>query len=134
MNQYKIAERSAFSSVKKIKRYSAETKKNAVMDYLSGNYSLSDVVIKYDISCKEVLGKWVRLYKNGIELKDSRNECSYDECSDDPKTNQYNKYSAEVKINACKDFLSKLYTIREICEKYGIYFYEKNHDSPRLRR
>lgn len=129
MNQYKLAGRNAFSSVKRLKRYSAETKKNAVMDYLSGNYSLSDLVIKYDISCKEVLGKWVRLYKNGIELNDSRNECS-----DEPKTNQYNKYSAEVKINACKDFLSKLYTIREICEKYGIYFYEKNNDSPRLRK
>ena len=35
------------------------------------------------------------------------------------------KYSAEIKIAACKDYLSGQFSHREICEKYGIYFNSK---------
>ena len=39
------------------------------------------------------------------------------------------KYSAELKIAACEDFLSGEYSLKEVCEKYGIHFNEKECSS-----
>ena len=39
------------------------------------------------------------------------------------------KYSAELKIAACKDYLSGKLSEKEICEKYGIKFNVKNYRS-----
>ena len=39
------------------------------------------------------------------------------------------KYSAEIKILACKEFISGKLTHREICEKYDICFYSKGCNS-----
>ena len=39
------------------------------------------------------------------------------------------KYSAELKIAACEDYLSGKFSNREICEKYGIHFNERKHTS-----
>lgn len=39
------------------------------------------------------------------------------------------KYPAELKIAACKDYLSGELTHREICEKYGIHFNSKKSQS-----
>ena len=43
------------------------------------------------------------------------------------------KYSAELKIAACKDFLSGELSLAEVCEKYGIY-YDAKECSSRLRK
>ena len=39
------------------------------------------------------------------------------------------KYTAEIKINACKDYLSGKYSHIEVCEKYGIRYNPNNHHS-----
>ena len=39
------------------------------------------------------------------------------------------KYSAKLKIAACEEYLSGEFSNKEICEKYGIYFNEKRHNS-----
>lgn len=39
------------------------------------------------------------------------------------------KYPAELKIAACKDFLSGEYSLKEVCEKYDIHFNEKECQS-----
>ena len=39
------------------------------------------------------------------------------------------KYSAKLKITACKEYLLGKFSNKEICEKYGIYFNEKRHNS-----
>lgn len=36
------------------------------------------------------------------------------------------KYSAEIKIAACQDYISGIFTRKEICEKYDIYYNTKN--------
>ena len=43
------------------------------------------------------------------------------------------KYSAELKIAACEDFLSGELTLKEVCEKYGIHFNAKECSS-KLRK
>ena len=39
------------------------------------------------------------------------------------------KYSVELKIAACKDFLSGEFSLSEVCEKYGIYYNPKEWSS-----
>jgi transposase len=51
------------------KRYSKEVKTAAVLDYLSGNYSMAEIVRKYEISGKSVLEKWIKNYNDHRELK-----------------------------------------------------------------
>ncbi len=43
------------------------------------------------------------------------------------------KYSAELKIAACKDFLSGALSFIEVCEKYGIH-YDKKKGATELRK
>lgn len=42
------------------------------------------------------------------------------------------KFSPELKIHACKDFLSGKYSAAQVCSKYGITYNEKNHSSSSL--
>lgn len=42
------------------------------------------------------------------------------------------KFSPEIKIHACEDFLSGKYTSSQVCEKYGITYNEKNCSSTSL--
>jgi transposase len=53
------------------KLYSKELKEAAVRDYLSGEYSLHEVIRKYDISTTSTLRKWIKKYNSHRELKDS---------------------------------------------------------------
>ena len=39
------------------------------------------------------------------------------------------KYTAELKVAACKDFLSGNFSLVEVCEKYGIHYNPKEYSS-----
>jgi transposase len=54
------------------RRYSKEVKMAAVLDYLSGNYSQYEIVRKYEISSRSVLGKWIKNYNDHRELKETQ--------------------------------------------------------------
>lgn len=51
------------------KKYSKELKELAVRDYISGEYSLREVVHKYEITGKSVLQKWINKYNSHREIK-----------------------------------------------------------------
>lgn len=51
------------------KRYPADLKLNAVLDYLENGYSLRKCCDKYNISSREVLRQWIRLYTSGKSFK-----------------------------------------------------------------
>src|SRR5690606_11163788 len=53
------------------KTYSKELKQEAVIDYLSGKYSLKEIVHMYEISSKSVLHSWIKHYNSHRELKDT---------------------------------------------------------------
>jgi|SRR5699024_2195702 len=52
----------------KKKKYSRELKIAAIKDYESGNYSLRDVVGKYEISDTHVLRQWIKKYNGHSEI------------------------------------------------------------------
>ena len=60
----------AFTRPKENQSYSAELKRTAVLDYLSGGGSYVDVAIKYNIRSKSQLKRWVLKYNANRELKD----------------------------------------------------------------
>lgn len=50
-------------------RHTEELKLAAVTDYLSGNYSQMEIILKYKISDKSVLKRWIKLYNGHSQLK-----------------------------------------------------------------
>jgi transposase len=54
------------------KGYSNEVKTAAVLDYLSGTYSLTEIIRKYEISSDSVLRKWIKHYNDHRELKETK--------------------------------------------------------------
>lgn len=54
------------------KRYSKEVKMAAVLDYLSGDYSQSEIVRKYEISSGSVLRQWIKIYNDHRGLKEMK--------------------------------------------------------------
>lgn len=55
----------------KNKRYPDELKKNAVEDYLTGNYSKYEILTKYGISGRKVFNSWIKKYNSHSEVNDS---------------------------------------------------------------
>lgn len=53
------------------KKYSKELKLQAVMDYLSGKFSLREVSKKYEIRSESTLRKWIKKYNGHSDLKDT---------------------------------------------------------------
>lgn len=53
------------------KQYSKELKEAAVKEYLSGEYSLNEIVERYEISSLSVLQRWINKYNSHRELKDT---------------------------------------------------------------
>ncbi|WLD93110.1 transposase [Alkalihalobacillus sp. AL-G] len=51
--------------------YSKELKEAAVRDYLSGDFSLPEIVRKYEISGDYILRQWITKYNSHRKLKDT---------------------------------------------------------------
>lgn len=54
------------------KRYSKELKMAAVLDYLSGDYSETEIIRKYEISSDSVLNRWIKHYNLHRDLKETK--------------------------------------------------------------
>lgn len=60
---------------RKNRKYSAETRNNAVLDYISGKGSQAEICSKYRIKSKSILRKWISWYNSGKDFKErSRSE------------------------------------------------------------
>ncbi|SDD71926.1 helix-turn-helix domain-containing protein [Sporomusa acidovorans] len=46
------------------RHYTSETKRKAVVEYLSGGGSQRDICLKYDISNRQMLQKWIKRYNS----------------------------------------------------------------------
>ena len=70
VHQYDKYGNSAFWPKKRNKAYTKEFKEAVVREYLSGEGSLEDLVLKYDILSPETLRRWIISYNSHEELKD----------------------------------------------------------------
>lgn len=73
---YKSLGMSGLMTTSTNKGYSEQQKSNAVSDYLSGNYSQSEVCEKYGIRSRNSLCKWILKYNGheGIKSSETRRE------------------------------------------------------------
>jgi transposase len=61
---YKTRGAAGLAPSTKNRHYSHETKRQAVLEYLSGVGSQRDICLKYDISNRQMLQKWIRRYNS----------------------------------------------------------------------
>lgn len=70
ISKYEVNGISAFARGTGNASYSQEFKMRCVKAYLDGEDSVDDIVAKYNISCREVLRRWIKRYNANKELKD----------------------------------------------------------------
>lgn len=70
VNKYKSFGENAFNVSYSNAAYTKEFKKQVVLDYLNGEGSYTDLMIKYNIPANSTIEKWVKDYNSYIELKD----------------------------------------------------------------
>ncbi|MCR4606177.1 MAG: helix-turn-helix domain-containing protein [Oscillospiraceae bacterium] len=70
VHKYKEQGAEAFATGQSNKRYSKEFKTQCVEAVIRGEGSVDDIVAKNNISGREVLRSWIKLYNANMELKD----------------------------------------------------------------
>ena len=70
INQYQIHGISAFITGNGNKKYSKKLKIQCVEAVLSGEGTVDDIMVKYDISSRRILRTWIMKYNANRELKD----------------------------------------------------------------
>ncbi len=70
VDKYRLYGIAAFIKQSGNSHYSAEFKTTCVKAVLNGEGSVDDIVAKYNISAREVLRNWIKLYNANRELKD----------------------------------------------------------------
>ena len=70
ISKYEVNGISAFARGAGNASYSQEFKMQCVKAYLDGEGSVDDIVAKYNISCREVLRRWIMRYNANKELTD----------------------------------------------------------------
>ena len=74
--KYQFGGTNALLRPTKNKIYPEELKRNAIEDYLAGNYSKHELMVKYGISGQTVFNRWLKKYNSHSELKDSNQRMS----------------------------------------------------------
>ena len=69
VRKYKVRGAEGLIPSTHFKRYTPETKRMAVEEYMSGKASQSDICAKYDISERFVLRQWIKVYNDHEDFK-----------------------------------------------------------------
>jgi len=71
---YKLRGAEGLQPVSKTRKYSAELKALAVMEYINGKASLLDICTKYDITDNHILRRWIKKYNCHEDFKHPKSE------------------------------------------------------------
>lgn len=112
---YKFGGSEALTRSKKNKVYSKELKQSAVEDYLSGKYSMYDIIAKYGMSSLSVFKNWLKIYTSHSELKDSGKGMSQ-------TMTKGRKTTVEERIEIAKACLASGKNYQEIAAQYTVSY------------
>lgn len=112
---YKFGGIEALTRSKKNKVYSKELKQSAVEDYLSGKYSMYDIIAKYGMSSLSVFKNWLKIYTSHSELNDSGKGMSQ-------TMTKGRKTTVEERIEIAKACLASGKNYREIAAQYTVSY------------
>lgn len=93
----------------------AETKRQAVLDYLEGKGSIAAICKQYQIRSTTTLRQWIRLYREKKELKSSGTGSS-------PNLNHGRKTTLQERICITKDCLEHGLSYSDAAKKYGVSY------------
>lgn len=100
---------------KQTKKYDEETKLAAIEMYLSGDYSLKQVVKKYEISDQSLLRKWLSMYNSHRKINSTPKEL-------DESMTSGRKTTFEERIEIVKYCISNNKDYKETAKRYGISY------------
>lgn len=97
------------------KAYSKELMEAAVLDYLNHGLSKGAIVLKYEISSRSVLSRWIRKYTSHSELKDSGKGMSQ-------TMTKGRKTTVEERIDIAKACLANGKNYQEVATQYEVSY------------
>lgn len=97
------------------RHYSKEQKRQAVEAYLSGEYSLFELMVKHQISGRTILMAWVKKYTSHSELKDSGKGMSQTMTKD-------RKTTTEEKIQIAQECIMNEKNYQAMATKYQVSY------------
>ena len=104
-----------FHPSKRNRSYTAEFKRQAVAEYLSGQGSQDDICRKYGISNRSTFAKWIKVYNSSEELRDY-----------DPKPEVYaampKKTSVEERVRIAEYCIDQGKDYKGTAERYGLSY------------
>jgi len=102
------------------RHYTKETKLAAVLDYLSGQYSLREVTRKYFISSQSALRNWIQKYTSHSELNDTGKGMNR-------TMTKGRKVTFEERIQIVNNCLSHEKNYQRTAEKYDVSYQQVYH-------
>lgn len=96
------------------KKYSQELKEQAVLDYLEGRGTSSQIVEKYKISDQSVLKRWIKRYTSGKDLKATSKGMS--------RMKQGRKTTFEERVEIVNFTIAHEKDYQAAVEKYGVSY------------
>lgn len=93
--------------------YSTKLKESAVMDYLSGEGTLSDIVRKYEITGISVLKRWIKTYNSHKNLKDTTQGSAN-------SVTKRKRTTLEERIKIAQEALAHHRNYRKVASKYQV--------------
>lgn len=111
---YKEHGSSAFEASNKNRSYTKEFKLSVIEEYASGNYSMLDLVAKYNISMG-LLCNWIDKWYNGIEIN------AYDP-KGDVYTMKSRKTTFEERLEIVKWVIENDMSYKDAADKYSITY------------
>lgn len=97
-------------------RYVIEDKKNAVLDYLEGKLTVSEILIKYKIRSTTQLRRWIKKYNCHEGFK------SHGRPKGVPKMTNGRKTTFEERVAVVSDCIANNHNYGETAEKYKVSY------------
>ena len=111
---YKAKGAAAFEKTDGNPEYSAETKLQAVTEYLEGKGSLREIAAKYGLHSKITLRGWIKVYNNGGNFRRRG--------TGESRMNTGRKTTQEERIAIAKDCLENEFNYEETARKYNVSY------------
>ena len=111
---YKAKGAAAFEKTDGNPAYSAETKLQAVTEYLEGKGSLREIAARYGLHSKITLRGWIKVYNNGGNFRRRG--------TGDSRMNTGRKTTQEERIAIAKDCLENECNYEAISRKYNVSY------------
>jgi len=116
ISKYKLEGASAFFSYKRNRVYTVELKLQAVISYLNGEGSLSEICYKYNIRCTRQLRNWIKMYNTHGDVNSVKHSGGGSYMSKARSTTQ------EERVQIAKDSLASGKNYGEIAKKYNVSY------------